>query len=159
MIRRLRHFLANQRGATALEYAMVMPLLFSVIFVAVEITFILFADAQLEASANLMTRAGKIGIKDSTGKLVRPSCTDLQNIMQASMSRWVYGNNTANLHFDARVYHPDGSTSTSCSSGAEGDMVLYTISVDRKGFTGFITLLGQGSTWRSSRSLLIQNEL
>lgn len=159
MMWRLRHGPASQRGATALEYAMVMPLLFSVIFVSIEITFILFADAQLEAAASILTRAGKVGIKDSSGNLVRPSCTDLQNIFQESLSGWVYGNNAANLHFDARIYGADGTTSTSCSSGAAGDMVLYTIGVDRKGFTGFITLLGRSGTWRSERSLLIQNEL
>jgi len=169
MIRRWQHWLTNQRGATALEYAMVMPLLFSVIFVSVEITFLLFADAQLEAAANIMTRNGKIGIKDpATGKLTRPTCDQLLTILKNSISGWVYSNKSANLWFTTTIYAAGGgSPAAGCDSrvaggtgsGAEGDMVLYSINVKRTGFTGFITLLGQGSTWQSQRTLLIQNEL
>lgn len=168
MIRRMQHWLTNQRGATALEYAMVMPLLFSVIFVSIEVTFILFADAQLEAAANAMTRYGKIGIKDpATGNLTRPTCDQLMTVLRNSISGWVYNNKAANLWFTTSIYSATGGPATAgcdsrvaggTGSGAEGDLVLYTINVNRTGFTGFITLLGQGNTWQSQRALLIQNE-
>jgi hypothetical protein len=159
MISRLHRRSASQRGAVALEYALVMPLLFAVIFVAVEVIMIMFADANLEAAANQMTRVGKIGLPTATpGVFTRPTCANLLAILKSDLSGWVYGGNPDNLTMSALVYHADGSTSTGCDSGAAGDMVLYDIGVTRSGFTGYIGLLGRGSVWQSHRVLLIQNE-
>lgn len=164
MIRRwlqcLRH---DRRGATALEYAVLMPLLFGVIFVAIEITFILFADASLESAANNVARAGRIGVTDASGNVVRPTCTQLKNMMVANLPGWVH---SQDLAFNVTVYHAGDtppSTTSQCgstsSTGNPGDMAIYTFSVERTGFTGFITWVMGNKSIRSSRSILVQNEL
>ena len=47
------------------------------------------------------------------------------------------------------------------TTGNPGDMAIYTFGVTRTGFTGFITWVTGGSSHllRSSRSILVQNEL
>lgn len=160
----LERLRADRRGATALEYALLMPLLFSVIFVSVEITFILFADASLESAANKVTRVGRIGIKDASGKLIRPTCPQLQDMLVDKLPGWVHSND---LNFNVTVYHAGDtppSTSSQCdgnsSTGAPGDMALYTFGIERPGFTGFITwVTGGGNIVRTERSILVQNEL
>ncbi len=153
---------SDQHGATALEYALLMPLLFGVIFVSVEITFILFADASLEAAANHVTRIGRIGIKDASGKLSRPTCDQLKDILTADLPRWVHSNT---LDFNVTVYHAGDtppSTKGQCGSGdtgEPGDMAIYTFGIERAGFTGFLTwVTGGGRMVRSERSILVQNE-
>lgn len=159
----LRRLRTDRRGATALEYALLMPLLFGVIFVSVEITFILFADASLEAAATHVTRVGRIGVKDASNKLTRPTCEQLKDILIADLPRWVY-NDTPD--FNVTVYHAGDappSTSGQCSggnTGAPGDMAIYTFGIERPGFTGFITwVTGGGRMLRTERSILVQNEL
>ena len=152
----------DRRGATALEYALLMPLLFGVIFVSIEITFMLFADASLEAAANHVTRVGRIGIKDNNGKLVRPTCEQLKDILVDDLPGWVHSNA---LDFNVTVYHPGDarpSTHSQCSgsTGGPGDMAIYTFGLERPGFTGFITWVTGGSRMlRSERAILVQNEL
>lgn len=152
------------RGVTALEFALVMPLLFGLIFVSIEVTFILFSDASLESAANKVTRVGRIGIKDASGNLTRPSCEDLKGLLVANLPGWVHSDD---LSFNVTVYHAGDtppSTNSQCGSGsgtgALGDMAIYTFGTARPGLTGFITwLTGGGSIWRTERSLLVQNEL
>ncbi|WP_298015397.1 TadE/TadG family type IV pilus assembly protein [uncultured Castellaniella sp.] len=159
--RRLR---SDRRGATALEYALLMPLLLGVIFVSIEITFILFADATLESAANNVTRVGRIGIKDASGKLIRPTCPQLKDLLVNNLPGWV---RSSDLDFNVTVYHADSappSTSGQCgsgsSTGAPGDMALYTFGIERTGFTGFIGwVTGGGRMVRAERSILVQNEL
>lgn len=159
-LQRLRY---NRRGATALEYALLMPLLFGVIFVSIEITFILFADASLESAANNVTRAGRIGITDASGNVVRPNCGQLKDMMVANLPGWVH---SKDLAFNVTVYHAGDtppSTTSQCgansNTGNPGDMAIYTFSVERTGFTGFITWVMGSNTLQLSRSILVQNEL
>lgn len=161
---RLRRLWHDRRGATALEYALLLPLLLGVIFVSIEITFILFADASLEAAANNVTRAGRIGITDPSGNVVRPTCVQLKNMMVVNLPGWVH---SEDLNFNVTVYHAGDtppSVTSQCGgtsgSGNPGDMAIYTFSVERTGFTGFITwVTGGGQFLRTSRSILVQNEL
>jgi Flp pilus assembly protein TadG len=160
-LHRLRH---NRRGTTTLEYALLMPLLFGVIFVSIEITFILFADASLESAANNVARAGRIGITDASGNVVRPNCDQLKNMLIANLPGWVH---SKDLAFNVTVYHandtPPSTTSqcnaTTSSTGNPGDMAIYTFSVERTGFTGFITWVIGSNPLKISRSILVQNEL
>lgn len=73
---RLRRLGKAQRGAAAVEYALVAPLLFGVIFVAVETAVMLLADSSLEISANRVARLGKPGVPD-----VGPSPTSAERQM------------------------------------------------------------------------------
>lgn len=154
----------DQRGATALEYALVVPLLITLVVISIEASLILFGDASLESASNKVTRVGRIGIKDASGNLTRPTCEQLKDLLIANLPGWVH---STDLSFNVTVYHAGDTPPSSGSqcggggaTGEPGDMALYTFRTERPGFTGFLTLLTGGSNiWRSERSLLVQNEL
>lgn len=156
--RRLRRLDKAQKGATALEYALVAPLLFGVIFVAIEVTVILFADSSLETAAGRVTRIGKLGVPEGM------DCdTAVRTEMERILSRWV--DSPADLRIDVKVYEPgmpfddvdDDDYVPVCDTGDRGDMVVYRLGFDRPGLTGFISWLGM-DIMRFERIVMIQNE-
>lgn len=154
---RLRRLWRDRRGIAALEFALVAPLAFAVLFVAIEIAVIMLADAHLDIAANRVARMGRLGISGDCDTAVR-------NVMAETLKGWV---GSSAIHIDAKVYTPgannaftdldDASYTQSCDAGERGDMVVYRLSFDRAGLTGFISLLG-GDSIRYQRTVLIQNE-
>lgn len=148
----------NQRGVTALEYALAAPLLFAVIFVAIEVAFIMLADAHLDVAANRVARMGRIGISGECQQVVNKVMTD-------TLSGWI--SSDSKVYAEAKVYTPGGDNSFGdayddsyepvCDSGGQGSMVIYRLGFDRPGLTGFISWLGL-SRVRFERVVLIQNE-
>ncbi|MFC3394470.1 TadE/TadG family type IV pilus assembly protein [Brenneria rubrifaciens] len=148
----------NQRGVTALGYALVAPLLFAVVFVALEVAFIMLADAHLDIAANRVARMGRIGIQGNCQQAVR-------GVMNNTLSAWVRNENE--MYADAKIYTPGGDNDFNdpgdknyepvCNAGGRGDMVIYRLAFDRPGLTGFIAWLGY-TKMRFERVILIQNE-
>ncbi|MEC5318909.1 TadE/TadG family type IV pilus assembly protein [Brenneria populi subsp. brevivirga] len=154
--RRLRR---SQRGVTAMEYALAAPLLFAVIFIAIEVAFIMLADAHLDVAANRVARLGRIGFD------TEKTCdTAVREVMTQTLSGWA---SAGEIRVDAQVYTPGQSNDFSdvddenykpvCDTGERGDMVIYRLGFDRPGLTGFISWLGL-SRVRFERVILIQNE-
>lgn len=150
---------SEQRGASAVEFALVAPLLFAVLFVAIEVIVILFADATLEATANRVTRIGKIGVPEGQ------SCDDaVRSEVERSLAGWARG---GDVRLDAVVYRPgtdpvfgdvdDEGYEPICNTGGRGDIVLYRLGFDRPGLTGILSWLGIRIV-RLERTVAIQNE-
>lgn len=155
---RLRRLGVAQRGIAALEYALVAPLLFGVIFVAVETTVMLFADSSLETAASRVTRIGKLGVPEGM------NCEEaVRAEMERILSRWVAS--PEQLRIDVRLYEPgmpfedvdEEGYEPVCDAGDRGDMVMYRLGFDRPGLTGFVTWLGV-DVLRFERIVVIQNE-
>ncbi|QTF07489.1 pilus assembly protein [Brenneria izadpanahii] len=111
----------NQRGGSALEYALAAPLLFAVIFVAIEVAFIMLADAHLDVAANRVARMGRLGITGECRQAVR-------KVMKDTLSVWV--SSDSSMYTDVKIYTPEGDNSFSdidsdnytpeCDSGGRG---------------------------------------
>ncbi|MBV6272977.1 pilus assembly protein [Alcaligenaceae bacterium CGII-47] len=147
------------RGVTALEFAIVSPLVFLVIFFALEMGISMWADATLEVAAARVTRLGQIGIPaDQT-------CKDaVIKILEDTMGGWV-PEKTA-LYADVRVYEPgelnevdlnDADYVPICDAGGRGDMVIYRLGFERPSFTGIMSWLDI-PVLRFARTVIIQNE-
>lgn len=153
--RRLLHLWRNQRGGAAMEYAIVAPLFFLVLFMSVEITFALLGDATLERAASQITRTGKVGIRGECGNTV-------YNMLNERVSFWA---DTKNLRADVKVYQPgddnrfvdDDTYVPECNAGDRGDMVLYRLGFDKPAMTGIFAMFGL-NFFRYERIVLIQNE-
>lgn len=154
----VRRLVRADHGAAALEYALVAPLLFAVLFVAIETTVMLFADASLETAANRVTRIGKLGVPEGM------NCeTAVRKELERTLSYWV--SSPADLRIDVKLYEPgmpfgdvdDEDYVPVCDAGERGDMVVYRLGFDRPGLTGFIAWLGVDML-RFERIVLIQNE-
>ncbi|CPR17821.1 pilus assembly protein [Brenneria goodwinii] len=159
-LRQLRSRLRrNQQGVTALEYALAAPLLLAVIFVAIEVAFIMLADAHLDVAANRVARMGRLGITGECQLAV-------DKVMNDTLSGWI--SDDSKVYAEAKVYTPGGDNAfgdvydenyipPECDSGGRGDMVIYRLGFDRPGLTGFISWLGLSKV-RFERVVLIQNE-
>lgn len=158
LIRQWSRLRRNQQGVSALEYALAAPLLFAVIFVAIEVAFIMLADAHLDVAANRVARLGRIGITGECQLAVN-------KVMNETLSGWISAD--SNVYAEAKVYTPGGDNAFGdaydenyipvCDSGGRGDMVIYRLGFDRPGLTGFIFWLGLSKV-RFERVVLIQNE-
>ncbi len=147
------------RGVTALEFALVSPLVFLVIFFALEMGISMWADATLEVAASRVTRLGQIGIPADQ------SCKDaVRKVLEDTMGGWVSDRNA--LHADVRLYEPgelnevdvnDDSYVPICDAGERGDMVIYRLWFERPSFTGIMSWLGI-PILRFERTVIIQNE-
>lgn len=156
--RRVHELWRHQRGVTALEYALVAPLFFLVLFMSIEVTFMLLADSTLDTAASRITRMGKIGQfqgQDCHEKVMR-ELTD-------TLSIWA---DTTNVYADAKIYKPgednsfealDQNYTPVCNTGDRGDMVIFRLGFDKPGLTGLIRYLGL-SVFRFERIVVIQNE-
>lgn len=147
----------NQQGVSALEYALAAPLLFAVIFVAIEVAFIMLADAHLDVAANRVARMGRIGITGDCQQAVN-------KVMNDTLSGWISSNSA--MYTDAKIYTPGGDNTFGDAydenyippvCGGRGDMVIYRLGFYRPGLTGFISWLGLSKV-RFERVVLIQNE-
>lgn len=157
---RPRRFLKDQRGASALEFALVAPLLFAVLFVAIEVIVIQFADATLEATANRVTRIGKIGVPEGQ------TCDQaVREEVERSLSPWARG---GDVRLDVKLYEPGSSGNwfddiddegyePICNAGDRGDIVMYRLGFDHPRLTGILSWIGIDIV-RLERSVIIQNE-
>lgn len=156
--RRVRDLWRQQRGVTALEYALVAPLFFLALFMAIEVTFMLLADSTLDTAASKITRMGKIG------QFQGQDCHDkVMDQLREGLSIWA---NTSNLHADAKIYRPgednafdelDEHYEPVCNTGDRGDMVIFRLGFDKPGMTGVFHAFGL-DFFRFERIVVIQNE-
>lgn len=145
----------NQRGVAALEYAILAPLFFLVLFMSIEVTFALLGDATLERAASQITRAGKVGIRGDCG-------TKVMDMLNERVSFWA---NTDNLRADVKIYTPgednhfvdDKEYVPVCNAGGRGDMVIYRLGFDKPAMTGVFAMFGL-EFFHYERIVLIQNE-
>ena len=145
----------DQRGAAAVEYAIIAPLFFLVLFMSLEVTFALLGDATLERTASQITRKGKVEFRGDCGN-------DVMGMLHDGVSFWA---NTDNLRADVKVYRPgedntfvdDDVYTPICDAGGRGDMVIYRLGFDKPAMTGIFGLFGL-HFFQYERLVLIQNE-
>lgn len=148
------------RGVSALEFALVAPLVILVVFFSLEVGIMMWADASLETTAMQVSRIGQLGVPE--GKTCEQ---EVRGMLEQKMGRWVY--DPSSLRVDVRIYTPgedislpdpdDEDYQPVCDTGSRGDMVIYRLSFDRPGFTGVMAMLGT-SVFRIERTVIIQNE-
>jgi hypothetical protein len=148
------------RGVTALEFALVAPLVILVLFFSLEMGIITWADASLEVTAARVSRIGQLGVPEGT------TCNEaVRETFEKSVGNWVYDKSA--LRVDVRVYTPGANNESPdvddpdyepvCDAGSRGDMVIYRLGFDRPGFSGIMSWLGI-QMLRFERSIIIQNE-
>ncbi len=155
-----RSLRTNQRGTTAVEFALVAPILFAILFVAIEVIVMLFADATLEATANRVTRIGKIGVPEHM------DCTTaVESQVRESLAPWARG---GRIYLDVQIYEPGADSNwfqdideegyePICDAGDRGEIVMYRMGFEQPRLTGILSWLGIDLV-RLERFVMIQNE-
>lgn len=150
----------HQRGATALEFALVAPTALLVIFFALEIGVLMMVDATLTRVAADISRSMHLYPANPSGG----DCTArVRRQLETGMRHWVYDSTV--FRIQARTYAADDGalptagahTVLQCDTAGPGGIVIYRVGFDRPGFSGVLGWLGL-SVWRFERSILVQNE-
>lgn len=158
-LRRIRgHGGRHERGAAAIEYAIVAPLLFAVLLVAIEVIVILFSDSMLEAAANKVSRLGRLGVP--AGETCQAA---VRREAESIVRPWVASPN--DIRIDVQLYSPgarfqdvdEEGYEPICDAGGRGDIVMYRLMIERAGITGALSWLGTDIV-RLERTMIIQNE-
>lgn len=157
LMRRCKRLRRQQRGAVALEYALVAPLLFAVLLLSIEFVVMMLADSRLDAASSQVARLGRLGIQGGCEQAV-------QNVLRETLDGWV---RAEDIRADVKIYTPgednqfgnvdDADYQPVCDAGDRGDMVIYRLGFDRPALTGIASWMGL-DTFRFERTVLIQNE-
>lgn len=124
LVRRLRPFRLGDRATTAVEFALILPLLLLLTAGVMEAGLVLMADAQLEIAAHDAARYGMVSSSMAAG--TRDAA--VQAIVYDHMLPWVPDRSAINistLHYTSfanvgqpepvnSALHPDGTCSGSC---------------------------------------------
>lgn len=176
----------DRRGTTALEFAILFPVLLLFVLGALEMGMMLMTDAALQMGMRAASRYGII-TENTNGAAISRTAT-ITNIIQSYLAPWVPSGTTititekvytsyanigqpepfTDLH-GTGVYqlddpytdvngnkHWDADQGLS-SDGGSGDIVVYEASFSRPGFTGILKLIGI-TTLNYDRRMVVQNE-
>jgi Flp pilus assembly protein TadG len=150
-------FARNERGATAIEFAIAAPFMIIIMLGAFEICFDLMMDATLQTATQQAGRAGM------TTTVPTGSTRDAQAkaILNRVMGPWLklpgssmtYSTTSYSSYSDAGA----GTNGVSSSQGNYGDIAVYKVTLTTTGMTGFLKLFGLNSL-TFTRSFMVQNE-
>ena len=150
----LARWLTDNRGVAAIEFAILAPMMFILIFGTVEIALDMMADASVQFAAQQASRAGLV-VETPTGE---SRATQAQNIVNSVLSTWIsLGATVAITEVDYGSYNNLGSSNFQPGQGGLSDVVSYNISLTTPGFSGIPQILGISSL-NFQRNYLVQNE-
>lgn len=146
----------QNKGVAALEFAIVAPLFFLMLFLGLELGLMAMADAALDRTTSKISRMGRIGI-------VEADClAAIRREMIHELSPWA---DHSSLHIDVQIYEPDVVFSDvndpdyrpSCVAGGPGALMVYRLGFKSTGFVGILGLLGWDA-FTYQRTVVVQNE-
>lgn len=174
---RLGKWWRDRRGVAAVEAAFAFPLIILLTMGCIELSLMMLLDASLEMGIAEASRAGSLTL--SGGQAAREE--NVKRIVDSWVSRWVPG--TSAITIETAVYPNlsdvgkptwvDRNNNDTCDVGEgtcpptgveltpgigiSGSLVLYSVTVSRKGFSGVLTLAGIESL-KFSRQTVVLNE-
>lgn len=162
-----RRFVRNDRGATAVEYALVAPIFLLLLVGQFELAYMMFTSVVVDGATNAAARLVRTGQVQTAADPVSTFQTQLCNNLFSIIS-------CGSLSFDVRTastfagitfgltFNEDGTpTSTEFSTGTEGDIVVVTVTYQWTFYTPLVYVLfgdNQGSTKRVYSTAVFRNE-
>ena len=131
--------LRQDSGATALEFAIVAPVLFLLLFGIIEFSLMMFASSVIEGATAHISRMSKTGAERSTAEdSTTRAAEDAARLRQMILERGGGVIRDANLVVLTQPKESQGNT-----VGEAGEKVVYTVSYDWHVMTPFLgTILG-----------------
>lgn len=176
-----RRLWGDRRGVAGLEFALILPVLLLLTAGAIEAGLMLLTDATMEIAVRMATRYGITGAGGNTrdanitakvGEMMArwKGSGSLTVVMKAYPSFDNIGkpepftDANANGAFDAGEQYQDinkngrwDADMAAAGAGGSGDVVIYTVTLTRPGFTGVLGLAGI-NTLTFSRQVAVENE-
>ncbi len=150
----LRLCLRRDNGTSALEFAIIAPLVFIILLGTLELGLDMIVDASVQLAAQAASRAGLTTTAPASG-----TRADQANaIVMSYLGGWTNIGATVNItELNYGTYVNVNTANSSPGLGGLGDVVSYNISVTMKGFSGIPQLLGIDQL-TFQRNYLVQNE-
>ena len=186
LVRRRARALAGERsGATALEFAILAPVLFLAVIGIIELAIVLLIQVLLEGSVREASRFGITGYTPAgvtrdtqirnvvaryTIGLINPNAITITTKVYPSFGQIgqpePYTDSNHNGHYDAGEPYTDingngrwDADMGASGSGSAGDVVLYTVSYDWHMITGLMRpLMGTNGVVHLQASIAVRNE-
>jgi Flp pilus assembly protein TadG len=147
-------FLRDSRGVSAIEFALVAPVVFILVLGTVEVALDMVVDASVQFAAQKASRAGLTTTNPASGTRADAA----QAIVMGVLGGWTnIGGTVAIQTLNYGTYGNVGSSSYQSNPGGLGDIVSYQISVTIPGFSGIPQLVGL-KTLTFQRNYIVQNE-
>jgi hypothetical protein len=168
MRRTYRKFLKNNKGVTALETAIVLPVFLLIIFGIMEFALIMHVSSLVENATHEAARLGSTGNSyDDLNPDKLDRSTFIQEYVRKRLGSWA--DETDNLSVVTKIagsivdFVPGGSGGKSGAKpadfGARGEAVLYTVTYDWKILTPIMAqVIGTGGIFKIHSSVVVQNE-
>jgi len=147
-------FLRDASGVSAIEFALVGPVVFILVLCTVEIALDMFVDASVQMAAQTASRIGLT----TTVPANTTRDAEAKRIVNAILQQWTNVGGVVSITTRAYSSYKDiGSTSYQNSMGGFGDVVTYNVSVTMPTFSVIPRLFGF-DTLKFERNFIVQNE-
>jgi Flp pilus assembly protein TadG len=155
--RRLRTLPQDERGASAIEFAIASLPVFFLIIATVEFALDMTVDVTVQIAAQAASRAGLTVTAPASG-ITREA--QAQAIVMSYLGRWQnVGAQVSVTEFNYSTFSNFGSSTYTPTTGAGscGDVEMYNILVTMPSFTGLASWFGMPSL-KFQRNFIVQNE-
>lgn len=147
----------SQRGTTALEFALVGPLLLMLAFIIIENGLMLFAQALLDNATVAAARQIQIGAITSTAAFRTAICSNMSTFLNCTNLQFYVASSSSSFPAIVSPSATGTFTSTSFSTGNGGDYVLAEVAYNRAFVAPWVIKLG-GPDWILLSTEAFQNE-
>lgn len=131
---RLKMIMRHNEGATAIEFALIAPVLFLLIFGIIEFSLIMFTSSVIEGATATISRQSKTGADRSTAATsAARAAEDSARLRQMVLDR---GRGVIRSQYLDVATRPRNSQSGTVGEASE--MVIYTVSYDWQILTPFL---------------------
>jgi Flp pilus assembly protein TadG len=154
--RRLRTLPRDERGASAIEFALASLPVFFLIIATVEFALDMTVDVTVQIAAQAASRAGLTVTAPATGTREQQA----QQIVMRYLGMWQnVGAQVSVTEFNYSAFSNLGSSTYTPTTGAGscGDVEMYSIKVTMPSFTGLASWFGM-PTLNFQRNFIVQNE-
>lgn len=153
----LHRFIRSRRGTTALEFALIGPLLLTLVFIIIENGLMLFAQAVLDNATVMATRQIQIGTVTTSDGFRTAVCANMSTFFNCGNLQFYVNSSSASFP-PAVVPSTNGTFATaSFSTGNRGDYVLAEVAYNRAFVAPLVIRLG-GPSWVLLSTQAFQNE-
>jgi len=145
----------DNRGVTAIEFAICAPIVLIFVMATVELSADMMLDSMLQAVTQAAARAGLTNATPASGTRADYA----KSIITNGLAGWLSLPNTT-VSITETSYSSYGAMSTSSGTsglGGWGDVVSYQVTVKTPGVTGLPSFFGF-SPMSFSRNFIVQNE-
>ncbi|MFL9963026.1 pilus assembly protein [Paraburkholderia sediminicola] len=148
--------LADDSGVSAIEFALLSPLVFFLVLGTVELALDMIVDASVQIAAQSASRTGLTTTAPATGT----RAAQAQSIVMNTLGGWQKIGGTVTITtVNYGTYNNVGTSNYQTNMGGFGDVVSYQITVTLpNGFTGLPRYFGVPLPLTFQRNYLVQNE-